>query len=100
MPNFAKTFRGQAMSTPSPSPLLTGYTADRALSLRNASPVYYHIDRDGVDVLDPATGKIFRLTKKQFDAAYVKSWLVPEHMRTRLDDIPSFREWRMHRGKA
>ena len=79
---------------PSISP---SWVFEKALALRDASPVFFHIDKDGFDVLDPTTGELSHLRKKQFESLYVRGWQVPEHLRHKLAAIPSYREWRISR---
>lgn len=66
-----------------------------ALSLRDASPVYYRMVEAGVmHVIDPATAEDEVIPATIFQRRYVPRPLCPEALRKKADAVPDYREWR------
>lgn len=67
-----------------------------ALSLRDATPVYYRMVKAGVmHVIDPATAKDEVMPATIFQQRYVPRPLYPGVLRKKADAVPDYREWRM-----
>ncbi len=66
-----------------------------ALSLRDATPVYYRMMEAGVmHVIDPATAEDEIIPATIFQRRYVPRPLCPGTLRKKADAVPSYREWR------
>ena len=67
-----------------------------ALSLQDATPVYYRMVEAGVmHVIDPATAQDEIIPATTFQRRYVPRPLCPGTLRKNADAVPDYREWRM-----
>ena len=72
-----------------------------ALRLSDASPVYYRYYDGAVEIIDPETGNTQTVPLKIFQARYGTQYQqMPDSLRAKAREVPSFREWQAGRGQG